>query len=145
MPASQESQSAAGAADPLLVPGDFLLQFLVKEVDAMGFSMSITLHVGGTIVTGDLASVREYSRYLSKEFASAIRAEDPKETASQLTRAFEENENLLTSDRYLPRFAHVKDAELLTPGGAAIARISAPWWRGRLSSIDAFVLGKVKL
>ncbi|WP_329295750.1 hypothetical protein [Streptomyces sp. NBC_01455] len=39
-----------------------------------------------------------------------------------------------------PRFAHLKDVTLFLPGASPV---SLPFWRGRLSSVSGWTLGKL--
>ncbi|MBB4055092.1 MULTISPECIES: gas vesicle accessory protein GvpU [Pseudomonas] len=137
--------------DPLFVQQEWqgrgidqLLQWLVNNTNAHPNNQhSITLTVGGNLISGKLISADAYFKKMTDHLAADFSAEDGsreifKEEASHW------NTPPITENGLLPppQFIHLEAAEIyssnerpILPGGSL--------WRGKLSSVDGFNLGRL--
>lgn len=141
---------------------DWFLQMLVGLANSWNLIIGITLNVGGTLISGDLVSGREYFEDFAKNFvdgfAAGVKGVDP-ETVSAMEVSLkkladmypdrtvekkkeeEEEEALRTTDR--PTYIHLRDARIYHPAGAPIPANQGVWWRGRLEAVDGFILSRI--
>jgi hypothetical protein len=157
------SESAEGVAhDAGKVPDgpqerndDGFLRMLVRFCNETGAGIGITVHAGGTIVSGTLISDTEYYQLLAERvrtalpddesaedfaggvdrFARLIAGDDGKEEANGEKDPADQKVKSTRGTSYL----HLKDASI----GPSLAELSPDervLWRGRLSSIDGWML-----
>ncbi|MEU8628330.1 hypothetical protein [Streptomyces sp. NPDC048669] len=120
---------------------DLQLQLLIQLLDReMRSGLPLTLTIPAGVLHGDVigheAWKAEWSRSLRQvegEGANLI-AEFP-ETVDQSIKELRDGEDA----QQLPRWIHLRDATLVF-GGAAPLRL--PLWRGRLSDISGWALGR---
>ena len=125
---------------------DRLLAHFVGLAERSNATMLLTLTVQGVTISGILSSSIAYCDALSDIFATAI--VDP-DTARGWQHAFRQVATMnrgeidaldasgpitLGADAHI----HLRDASLLLATGS---RLTLGWWRGRLSSIDGWVIG----
>jgi len=135
---------------------DWLLQKWVDVVNTSGVSVSITLSVGGILVSGQLIGGKEYFELLRKwvedGFAPHVRScfatlYDAIEELGTIydhgfvepTEVFRLSERSREPDRDPPVHIHLKDARFLVGGSTPIG--GSVLWRGRLGSVDGFCFG----
>ncbi len=131
-----------------LLDVDGLLEGLVQLADAKNATIGLTLHVGGILVTGTLAGIREFSRHFGAALTPTGSGESRTDSGEQFARLVDKALDTLNSAGDMdwhPRFIHLRDATLFVPGGATISKVTLPWWRGRLSEVSAFALGELSL
>jgi hypothetical protein len=144
---------------------DDLLEGLVRLANVFNIQTGVTLNIGGLLITGKMVSGRRYY----KEFAGQLRntGADPflRETILALADTYEKTGEELyppydfsknerdegedakseISEPDAPlAFIHLIDARFTNPGGGFLP---APGvlWRGKLSSVDGFILGELKV
>jgi hypothetical protein len=131
--------TATDGADPVLCR-------MVSLVDQeRGVQLPVTLQMGGALVSGHLVGVREYAVGIEAEVvraASEASMEGAESLRGKAARVLGEQPDLSGLDDYTPSHIHLRNVTVWTPGGAATAQMQAPWWRGRLAAVEAFVLGK---
>lgn len=122
---------------------DWFLQVLVGDANERGEGLQVTLLLGGTIVTGVLASKTSYFENFADELEQSFAA--PSEAASAyvdnfrgIAREYAARGETLASP---PRFIHLRDASIIVPGQAPIPENRKVWWRGRIAEVDGFMLG----
>lgn len=138
---------------------DWFLQQLVRLTNESSVSTGfpVTLCVKGLIVSGVLASGREYFAELAETVAATVANVD-EATRKDLHEYFaafgelyprhgdnadegggSEPENVLKT---LPEFIHLRDVRIFD-GTRSMrpATQNGIWWRGRIAEIDGFVLG----
>jgi hypothetical protein len=122
--------------------------------------VSVTLAIGGLIVSGLMVSDKAYYRGIaeglrnvtgggSPEIAKAVGEalaeqleELAKPSASWQNEQSEASAEDAAGDQAWPTvYIHLKDAQLYQPGYVSPAPVIATWWRGRLSAVDGFTLG----
>ena len=120
---------------------DLQLQLLIQLLDReQRSSLPITLALAGGVLHGDVIGHEAWKadwarslRQVEGEGANLI-AEFP-ETVDQGIKELRTDEDT----QLLPRWIHLRDATLLL-GGAAPLRL--PLWRGRLSDVSGWALGR---
>jgi hypothetical protein len=128
---------------------DSFLADQVRQVNQIGHEVSITLTVGGNVVTGLLASGREYYKTFGQQYADALRRTGLDESkAKDIQKSYEDmgtriygkkSEEADSHDDVPVAFIHIKNARICS--GTQWFEVPGGWWRGRLTSVDGFVLG----
>ncbi|TDL31891.1 gas vesicle protein GvpU [Jeotgalibacillus sp. S-D1] len=117
---------------------DNILEFFVQAANKQDFTLDITLNVGGAIVTGTMISAKDYFEELSGTF------EDGNEVAQnlseQLSRA---GESVESNDNAEAHFVHMKNTKVYCGDSKPTPSKGKILWRGKLSEIDGFFLGKI--
>jgi hypothetical protein len=122
---------------------DWFLQLLVNLANKNPFELDITLTVGGTLISGTLASVRQYfndlGAYFASPFEATMKSEELKTTFKMIgdqcacTTPSEQTET--------PSYIHLKNARFFDATGKLISGVAGVWWRGRLSEVQGFSPG----
>jgi hypothetical protein len=117
--------------DPLLILlMDLSEQLATQKPDAP--RVSITLNVGGLLVSGTLINKESY---LKEIYKGAIWKALEKQTNEQEREP--KNERL---------YIHLKNSRFYLPGQPPIPRDGdGVLWRGKLSSVDGFILGQLEV
>lgn len=149
------------SSDKSVQPGDFVLAFFIDIVTKSpdGFTLGITLNVGGTLISGDLVSGKAYFEGLgedyqsgftdiagfSQNFRDSIRSQfneigevlygSPKEEA--------QGGELTNKSPIVYHFIHLKNAKFFAPGASPTPRNRGTWWRGKIEAVDGFCLGSL--
>lgn len=125
---------------------DYLLSSLIAMAES-GASMGITLHINGTIITGNLISQKQYAEGV----VNSLR--EPMENAfkmhsDSILDAFSrvgEMPNGRPSEEGGPiqfEFIHLSEAKLFA-GTNLIPTDDGVLWRGKLTSVDGFSFGRL--
>lgn len=132
-----------GGMDPFLATH-------VKFINKRGYEVGITLNVGGLLITGLLASGREYYKTFGEQYAGGLRRSGVDESiAKSMQETFESmgtrfygasSEDKGELDNEPIAFIHIKNARIYS-GSQIVA--SVDWWRGRLAAVDGFILGEI--
>lgn len=113
-----------------------ILQVLVTHANTGGLTLDVTLQVGGLLVSGTLASFDEYLRAVAGVFGTEP-AEEHEDGGEP-----DEDEN-----KRQPRYIHLRDFQIYEPGRPSPIPSDKPpesiWWRGRISHVDGFFLGRL--
>lgn len=123
---------------------DWFLQQLIRFVNADDMSFSLTLQVGGLIVSGTVISGNKYFQEFSDQFCTAIVND---EIRDDFRKYFSMNQDIYKGDREnndnvpLPSFIHVRNARFYHPGGDPLPSNGGILWRGRIAEVDGFFLG----
>jgi hypothetical protein len=147
-PAASESASDEAVEDEAPEDdGDWLLAIFVRAANR-GASVSVTLSVGGSIVSGMLVGAAEYLEGLGAEFEATDM--DDKDKMGDMFRemavqAREEwsPENDEQTDDYVVSYIHLKDARYLGGAGGYMPSNRGLWWRGRLDKVDGWSFGSL--
>jgi hypothetical protein len=131
---------------PVDFKGDPLLASLVRDVNTRDTQegLSITLTVGGAIISGKLGSRTAYNRACmwhldqgaerhSAAIRAAFRADVEADEASPST---------------WPSHVHVQDVRFFDATGASVPRgrhWPSVWWRGRIEGVDGWTLGELRI
>ena len=115
-----------------IVRNDPLLSVIVELVEAQADdgpkTVSITLFVGGFMVTGELITFKEYAEGTGfGKFVELLDSEQPQPPISPTARMF----------------IHLKNAQFLSGVHTPIPDGAGVYWRGRLSEVGGFCHGKM--
>lgn len=148
------------ALEAQLSASDALLRVWVGMASREAISFDITVVVGGAVITGTLASPRQYAKEIADAFRESGGSQD---TWDELEDAlgemigdqeFVDRDELpddpqsLTPEQRLdllkeePRYIHLKDAQVLH-SSELIPSNSSVCWRGKLSSVDGWIMGRL--
>lgn len=137
---TRESIFATGSAPAK----DWFLQFLVNLANKNEFELDITLTVGGFLISGTLASVRQYFDSLGTYFASPF---NEKPNSSEVSATFQkigDQCSCITPSEQTdkPSYIHLKNAVFYDAQGNPLGFRDGTWWRGRLSEVQGFSPGR---
>jgi hypothetical protein len=140
-----EGEGAQGAASnegAERVSHDALMSLLVEVANGGGLKASMTLWIGGSIVSGELVGMGDYIEGVAREL------EKVGDTGSTLADVFRQiGESWLAAvksdDAPPPRLIHLENARSYSPGGTPIPSDRGVWWRGRLDSVDGWCFGEL--
>jgi len=131
---------------------DWFLQLLVSLVNGKsGVSFSITLNIGGSIISGDMISGQEYFETFADSVSKGLELSGLESVAPRTREAFlkfaeiynKDNPNDNEINKRQPSFIHLKNTKFFHPGKPPIPDGEGFLWRGRISEIGGFSLGKL--
>ena len=125
---------------------DWFLCSLVDMVNQGGFSFGITLNVGGFLISGELIGGKAYFEGFGSELAGVFKdAEAAKRVKEGYAKAGEDIYSEKTEDKKdMPvMFIHMKNTKFYNTSGKPIPDNRGVWWRGRISEVSGFVIGKL--
>ncbi len=137
-----DDDGVASAAKPQ--SEDWLLGQIVSVLINGGLQIPVTLTIGGSIVTGTMISGYAYFEELAKTFESApTTIPSLRDSIAGLMRGYTAiyPDNPAKESGPDP-FIHLKNAEFWAPGQSPLAAGKEVLWRGRLSSVDGFSIGR---
>lgn len=118
---------------------DDILESFVKAANEDDFSLDISLLVDGAIVTGTLISAKEYFKTLSKSFKGG------NATSKQFSENLDEAGDAAgESDNDEINYIHLKDTSIFISENKPTPSSGKLIWRGKLSEVNSFFLGKIK-
>lgn len=123
---------------------DWFLQMLVGMAND-GMGVSITLNVGGLLVTGNLVSGRDYFLEFGRLLGNSIDPDD-----GQNAKDIRESYQKMAEDVYgqdegkpsPPTYLHMKNAKYYSVSGDSLpSNDDVSLWRGKISEVGGFSLG----
>lgn len=118
---------------------DNTLEFFAEAVNKHDFSLDITLNVKGAVVTGTMVPAGQYFESLSETFDGG--GDDVTDALSeQLAKA---GESAQSSNGSTPNFIHLEGAKVYCGDTKPTPSQGDVLWRGKLSEVDGFFLGKI--
>lgn len=128
---------------------DYVLQDMVDLANKIEtFSMGLTLHVGGGIVTGRLIGGR---RYFEEMAATFLGKDGSRNVLYDWMMSYQklyplpgngpEDSGDPEAGRHPPLYIHLSDAHFVTPGSAPIPNNHGVLWRGTINSVSGWSLG----
>lgn len=132
-----------GVADVVgSVDRDWLLQFLVSDINEAGGSMPITLWMASGTVSGRLIPAKDYYEKIIGQLNQGA----PPEVAEQNARVLRDVGEVYYSETEPnannTMFIHLEGAQLVSPSGAMPSE-GGVLWRGRISQVTGFHLGRL--
>jgi len=133
---------------------DALLQYFVDVVNNNpDLAVSVTLNVSGIIVSGRIASRKEYFELLGDQVSRHLNVPDElAEKVGAYIKSFgvdesEEGESTDQADRDLTHihYIHLSDARMFHNSGSPIPYEAGLLWRCRINSVDAFSIGRLEI
>ncbi|NAO99110.1 gas vesicle protein GvpU [Halomonas sp. MG34] len=118
---------------------DNILSYFVVASNKHDFNLDISLLVNGALVSGTLISAQDYFQTLSKSFEDGN--DISKTVGEQLAKT---SESLASQDNPdQPEYIHLKNSQLYFGGNKPTPSKGDILWRGKLSEVDSFFLGKI--
>ncbi len=122
---------------------DIALQSWVRLVEQQGLELEVMLQMHGLLVFGNMVSTQTYAQFYIDLHENMYRQQEP-ETADFLHEYYTAlipppdqpeigPEGLPTMFRYI----HLRDVTIMSAGH----KVKVPYWRGKMSQIDGFVIG----
>lgn len=122
---------------------DFALQMWTRLVEQQDLEIEMMLQMHGLLVFGIMVSTMRYAQFYI-DLNEELHRENEPETADALREYY----YALVPPRDQPeigpeglptvyRYAHMRDVTIMSAGH----KIKVPYWRGKLSEVDAFVIG----
>jgi hypothetical protein len=122
---------------------DFALQTWVRLVEQQQLEIDVMFQMHGLLVFGTMISTAMYAQFYIDLHEEMYRQTEPetadflREYYSALVPSVDQPEIGPEGLPFVYRYAHVRDTTIMSAGHKA----KVPYWRGKLSEIDAFVMG----
>ena len=117
---------------------DNILEFFVNAANKHDFSLDITLNVNGAVITGTMVSAKEYFDTLSEIF------EDGNEVSQMLSEQLSRAGDSAQADGGSEaNFIHMKETKVYCGDSKPTPSKGDILWRGKLSEVNGFFLGKI--
>lgn len=135
---------------------DWVLAGWVNLANRTGQSFPVTLVVGGSLVVGTIIGGKEYFELLGDQLGEAVGLDDDAENIFRLEvdhyeelyraegESDEEEDDEDEKDPPRTAFIHLKDARILHGSQQIPERFEGMLWRGRLASVDGFMVGEAR-
>ncbi len=122
---------------------DFALQTWIRLVEQQQTEIEIMFQMHGLLVFGILISTSAYARFYIDLYEEMYRQQEP-QTADALLEYYtalippaDQPEIGTEGLPFIFRYTHLRAVTLVSAGH----KVKLPFWRGKLSEIDAFVVG----
>ena len=122
---------------------DFALQMWARLVELQDLEIEMMLQMNGLLVFGIMVSTRRYAQFYIDLNEELHREREP-ETADALREYYMALVPPLDQPEIGPeglpvvfRYLHMNDVTIMSAGH----KIKVPYWRGKISEVDAFVVG----
>lgn len=122
---------------------DVALQSWARLVERQGIEIEVMFQMDGLLVFGTMVSTESYAQFYINLHESMYRKDDPdtadflREYYSALIPPQDQPEIGPEGLPIMYRYAHLKDVTIMSAGH----KVKVPYWRGKISEIDAFVVG----
>lgn len=129
---------------------DWFLAELVRRANEGGFSVDVTLCVGGTLVSGSIIGGRAYFEGLAESAALGPGDAEMARRARAFLRGPAEMYGEAPGDAPVDAadapvvYIHLADVRFFTAAGRRLPGAAGLLWRGRLGAVDGFVLGALE-
>lgn len=118
---------------------DWFLTSLVSIVNKLEVQPSITLFVGGMMVSGQLMSDKRYFEELGRRWDAALGEQIGESPTEEFAGPFKDG----AATPEPPSYIHLQGARMSIPGVRS-SRSSEPiYWRGLLRAVDGFFMGEL--
>jgi len=127
---------------------DEVLEYLVQKTEETGIGMTVTLSMNGLIISGQIIRSKQYyeemSNFLDSGEIKSTNEQDIKTFSNYIEsyKQFIEQIKIQSQTKISgnPKYIHLSNATI-QPSDSEYS-IPAPLWRGKLSSVDGFSIGK---
>jgi hypothetical protein len=130
---------------------DFLLAALVRNLNEgrdSNASFGVTLLVHGAVLTGELVGGGAYFEWMADVFDASVREATGEEPSPKSLAAYVRNVGSSDygedADTGTLTYLHLRNAQVYQSGFGAAVPTPGTWWRGRLTSVDGWMLGILK-
>ncbi len=137
----EQSSEKTETPPPISAPEkDWVLLRLVDLVNVSEQAeINITLHVGGTLVSGLLVGGKAWFDAFGKDMAKHWAGDE--ELAQTFSRMGALYYDQPETARPAPSYLHLKNACFVSSGDSRIPSRGGIWWRGRISEVAGFTIG----
>lgn len=134
------------AMQPITDRDAFLAAWVEITNNNPGVDTSVTLLVGGLIVTGMLISITAYHKALGESFAASTADPELQRTWRETFAGMADSYKPQPPDATvpLPYYVHLRDARVMRADGQMIPHNGGVVWRGRLTAVDAWWFGSME-
>jgi hypothetical protein len=122
---------------------DFALQMWVRLVEEQDLEIEMMFQMHGLLIFGVMVNTARYAQFYIDLNEELHRQRDP-DTADALREYYSAlvppQDQPMIGPEGLPivfRFAHMRDVTIMSAGH----KVKVPYWRGKVTEIDAFVVG----
>src|SRR6266702_4728938 len=122
---------------------DFALQMWARLVEQQDLEIEMMFQIHGMLVFGVMVSTARYAQFYIDLNEELHREHDP-DTADALREYYHALVPPIDQPEFgsegLPviyRYAHMRDVTIMSAGH----KVKVPYWRGKINSVDAFVVG----
>ncbi|HZS77145.1 MAG TPA: hypothetical protein VFA41_11085 [Ktedonobacteraceae bacterium] len=122
---------------------DFALQMWAKLVEQQDLEIEMMVQMHGLLIFGIMVSTAHYAQFYI-DLNEELHRENEPETADALGQYYlalvpppDQPEIGPEGLPLLVRFIHMRDVTIMSGGH----KIKVPYWRGKISEVDAFVIG----
>jgi hypothetical protein len=122
----------------LNVNNDNILQTFLHAANTHDFSLDITFTVKGAVISGTMISAKNYFAKLSETFEEGNVV--AKELSGQLAKASQAIKHDHTSKG---QYVHLENVKVYIGDSKPTPSTGDILWRGKLSEIDGFFLGRI--
>jgi len=122
---------------------DWFLQNLIEYSNKIGLSFSVTVIVGGSVISGQTISGRSYFERFTKLFSDPLKGQNI-EIAQAFADEFESYAKIYDDKESTepPGYIHLRDVFIIQPNSRIpTGETSNILWRGRVDAIDGFSIG----
>ena len=117
---------------------DSILEFFTQASNKHDFALDITLNVNGALITGTTISAKEYFDTLSDSIGNGNEvAQKLSEKLADAGQSIEDAADAQTN------FIHLKNTKVYLGDSNPTPSQGKIVWRGKLSEVDGFFLGKI--
>ena len=136
---------------------DWFLQFIIKQTNNFSLEVGLTLYVNGLVITGIAISGKRYFEEFAEQYKSGFQ-EDMKNFGELFEEQIKKNTELYPQfwsqvdldnpDKEIKaissnqvNYIHLRNVKTLFSRQNSVTHGESALWRGRIESIDGFMLG----
>ena len=122
---------------------DWLVQWFAGFVNRTSLEIGVTISVGGAQLSGALISHSTYFSRLADGFSSAFKKFEGIDTDElrKMILGFDQTAVVAEGEKLpAPQYLHLSDVKIIS--GGSTLNIEGGLWRGKIASIDGFILGR---
>jgi hypothetical protein len=128
---------------------DWFLRSTISDLTPLGVELGITVMVRGMVVSGTLISGAKYFEEMGNSFQSI--GGEHQEVTNAIGESWKAWKVLYDKPEDAPddwkpeqtSYIHLRDARIFAPGQSSLPSNQGVLWRGKLSSVDGFSMGKM--
>lgn len=144
---TENPEKDAPDSPPAVPEIDWFLQFQAKMVKVYG--LPVTLTVNGLVISGTIVSqsdfIKDFSAKLGDGLGETLKDEGIRETIRQTyTLMTDKITETPEDERPDPLLIHLRDVRFYPSSQAPVPNSDGLWWRGKLSDVSGFSLGKME-
>ena len=121
---------------------DWFLQELIDFVNlSEGNEIGVTLHIEGSIVTGNLINAKRWFVDLARHLGDAGVNAAVSKWIEEFGEVYVKRDEAPEEDRLPPVYLHLSNARTVGTSGDSVPTDEGVYWRGRVNAVSGFNLG----